>query len=231
MNRIEFMTQLAALLQDISVEERKEAMQYYNDYFDDAGEENEEQVVAELGSPKKVAATIKADLGNQDSREEYKEFSESGYTDTRFEQKESPAGRGSYYYNDSQEQPHSNRTLKILLIIAIIIIGAPIVIPVGIAIIAVVLAGVIAVFSIFIALVAVSVALVVAGVTMFCVGIANLIPAVAIGLSLVGAGLILTVIGVVASVASIKLCAAAIPGVIRGIVWVCRRPFQGRAVA
>ena len=37
MNRIEFMTELAALLQDISAEERIEAMQYYNDYFDDAG--------------------------------------------------------------------------------------------------------------------------------------------------------------------------------------------------
>ena len=34
MNRIQFMTELAALLQDISVEERVEAMKYYNDYFD-----------------------------------------------------------------------------------------------------------------------------------------------------------------------------------------------------
>ena len=62
MNRIEFMTELAALLQDVPVEERREAMQYYNDYFDDAGEENEEQVISELGNPAKVAATIKADL-------------------------------------------------------------------------------------------------------------------------------------------------------------------------
>ena len=38
-NRIGFMTQLAALLQDVPVEERREAMQYYNDYFDDAGAE------------------------------------------------------------------------------------------------------------------------------------------------------------------------------------------------
>lgn len=33
MNRIEFMTELAALLQDVPVEERREAMQYYNDYL------------------------------------------------------------------------------------------------------------------------------------------------------------------------------------------------------
>ena len=48
MNRIEFMTELASLLQDIPVEERKDAMQYYNDYFDDAGEEQEQQVIEEL---------------------------------------------------------------------------------------------------------------------------------------------------------------------------------------
>ena len=43
MNRIEFMTELASLLQDIPVEERKDAMQYYNDYFDDAGEDHGEE--------------------------------------------------------------------------------------------------------------------------------------------------------------------------------------------
>ena len=62
MNRIMFMTELAALLQDISAEERVEAMRYYNNYFDDAGEENEQKVIEELGSPKKVAAEVKAGL-------------------------------------------------------------------------------------------------------------------------------------------------------------------------
>ena len=41
MNRIEFMTELAALLQDVPIEERRDAMKYYNDYFDDAGESSE----------------------------------------------------------------------------------------------------------------------------------------------------------------------------------------------
>ena len=62
MNRVEYMTRLAAMLQDIPVEERQEAMKYYNDYFDEAGEENEEKVAAELDSPEKVAAAIKAEI-------------------------------------------------------------------------------------------------------------------------------------------------------------------------
>ncbi|MCI9423333.1 DUF1700 domain-containing protein [Sporofaciens musculi] len=105
MNRIEFMTELAALLQDVPEEERRDAMKYYNDYFDDAGEENESQVVEELESPAKVAATIKADL--ESSSKEHGEFTEKGYSDSRFEHKEMPVGRedkeNSYRYGSSQE--------------------------------------------------------------------------------------------------------------------------------
>ena len=56
------MLELAALLQDVPVEERTDAMQYYNDYFDAAGEENEQKVISELESPKKVAEKLKAGL-------------------------------------------------------------------------------------------------------------------------------------------------------------------------
>ena len=36
MNRLEFMQRLEALLSDISQSEREEAIQYYNDYLNDA---------------------------------------------------------------------------------------------------------------------------------------------------------------------------------------------------
>ena len=41
MGRWEFMRKLEELLSDISPSEREEALQYYNDYFNDAGRENE----------------------------------------------------------------------------------------------------------------------------------------------------------------------------------------------
>ncbi len=228
MNRIEFMTELAALLQDVPVEERREAMQYYNDYFDDAGEENEEQVISELGSPAKVAATIKADLGSQAG--DYTEYSENGYTDSRFDQKEMPAGR-AYQRKEEKEPPKTSRALKIVLIIAIILVGAPVLIPLGVGITLAVLGCVIALFCAFIALVVASVAVAIVGIVVFGVGIATLIPELAVGLALVGTGLILTVLGVIATVASVKLCLVVFPGICRGIVWICRRPFQGKAVA
>ena len=56
------MRQLERLLGDIPESDRQDAIAYYQDYFDEAGPENEAQVIRELGSPEKVAATIKEDL-------------------------------------------------------------------------------------------------------------------------------------------------------------------------
>ncbi len=250
MNRIEFMTELAALLQDVPVEERRDAMKYYNDYFDDAGEENEQQVVEELGSPAKVAATIKADLGG--SPKEYGEFTETGYTDTRFEHKDTPAGReakekeyqygsgdyqkgyGNYqghnYGDDAQTPPRTNNVLKVFLIILLVIVGLPIILPVSIAIIAVIFAAGVTLLAVFASLVIASVVVAFAGVCVFIAGLVSLVPELAVGFALIGTGIILTVCGVVATVASVRLCLIVLPGIIRGIVWVIGRPFQRKAV-
>lgn len=79
MNRNDFMRQLEMLLSDITPNERQEALQFYNDYFDDAGVENEQNVIRALGSPAKVAASIKADLTGNGSAGE---FTETGYKDS-----------------------------------------------------------------------------------------------------------------------------------------------------
>ena len=78
MNRREFMAQLERLLGELPESERVEALRFYNDYFDEAGPENEAGVIQELGSPGRVAAVIRANLdGNQDRGE----FTEHGYRD------------------------------------------------------------------------------------------------------------------------------------------------------
>ena len=75
MNRIEFIAELEKLLQNISAEERNEAVQYYREYFEDAGIENEQHIIEELGSPRKVAETIKAGLKGGDGESgEYREI-------------------------------------------------------------------------------------------------------------------------------------------------------------
>ena len=62
MDRKKFMKELEYLLQDISDEERQEALSFYENYFDEAGKENEQKVIDELGDPSRVAAIIKDGL-------------------------------------------------------------------------------------------------------------------------------------------------------------------------
>ena len=57
-----FMRELEYLLQDVEDEEKEEALQYYRDYFDEAGPENEEQVIREFGSPERIAAIIRSEI-------------------------------------------------------------------------------------------------------------------------------------------------------------------------
>ena len=94
MNRLEYMSTLASLLQDVPEEERRDAMKYYNDYFDEAGSENEQEVIEELGDPEKVAILIKADMKeNEEARKTCGEYTETGYRDQRFEKREVPERR------------------------------------------------------------------------------------------------------------------------------------------
>lgn len=77
MNRFEFMNRLSFLLADLPENERAEAIQYYEDYLDDAGVENEEEVLKSLGTPKELAASIREGL-KEDSGQQG-EFSENGF--------------------------------------------------------------------------------------------------------------------------------------------------------
>ena len=84
MNRLEFMQQLEALLSDISQGEREEALQYYNDYLNDAGVENEQEVLDAMGSPEQLAKVIKEGLEDNGAEGE---FTETGYHNEAFERK------------------------------------------------------------------------------------------------------------------------------------------------
>lgn len=229
MNRMEFMTQLAALLQDIPVEERRDAMQYYNDYFDDAGAENEQKVIKELESPQKVAAKIKADLGVTGQDAGNGQFTENGYQDERFDRMAAPSAGGSAANTAATHK--GDRTLKIVLIILIILVGLPVILPLAAGILAAAVGVTAAIFGVFLALVAASFAIAVAGISLVVSGVMTLFPELAVGLALTGVGLILTVIGVILLVGSVKLCMVAFPGIFRGIVWLCRRLFQRKVVA
>lgn len=70
MNRAEFFRQLEQQLQRVSKEEADAALEYYREYFDEAGPENEAQVIEELGSPGKLVTHLKAEVAMKQLQKE-----------------------------------------------------------------------------------------------------------------------------------------------------------------
>lgn len=58
MTRSDYLAKLDKYLKKLPKDDYQEAMDYFREYFDEAGPENEEAVIAELGSPKDAAHDI-----------------------------------------------------------------------------------------------------------------------------------------------------------------------------
>jgi Predicted membrane protein len=227
MNRIKFMKELEVLLAGISVSERTAAMQYYNDYFDDAGTENEMHIISELGSPMKVAEIIKGGYRNDEKSSEY---SETGYTDTRFESKEEMMKKEMYRNGQKENGKYKNNS-KTLLWIVLAVFAAPIVLPLLGALLATLVSVLVALFAVMLSLVLAAASIAIAGIAVFIAGCTQLGIFLPLGLALIGAGLIIFVIGLVATVFSGKVCVIVIPCVVRGFVALCRKPFHRKVVS
>jgi len=228
MNRVEFMTKLSGLLADISQEEREEALQFYENYFADAGVEHEAEIIKELGSPERVAVMIKADLGENATTSG--EFTEKGYTDERFAEKKSPA---KYTESHQKSNPplRTNKWIKILLIVLIGIVILPFGGTFIFTILSVLFSIIVAVISACFALVIAAIAIMVAGFALVIGGIVLFITAPPVASLLVGIGLIIFVLGLLATVGTIKLCVIVYPAMFRWIVALCRRPFHKKGGA
>lgn len=236
MNRLEFMTELTALLQDISVEEREEALQYYNDYFEDAGIKKEYDVIKELGSPKRVADMIHAGLEGQN--EENSEYRETGYTDTRFENYDHPATRegqkkeseNEYHYAESysdrtEKKPWTNKWLKLILVILIICIGAPIIIPLAVGIMALFLGILITVIVAIGGILIAGAAIAISGFIVLFAGVAKLFVSVPAAFAYAGIGFIMIAIGAVVTALVWWIAWKLIPPMFRCFVNLCKRIF------
>lgn len=249
MKRKEYMERLEQLLLVLPQEEREEALQYYSDYFDDAGIENEDRVIWELGSPEEVAAKIRAGFAG-----EFAEYSEQGYEDVRFasnqeimtkeaindEWKDSVYKDANSEWQDSvyeaefqdrreegQTQKSKNTNVwKVVAIGLILLIASPVILPLGIAGIAVIFAIIVALFAVVVAVGVSGFAILFAGIAVIVAGIAKIILAPAVGILAAGIGCILLAIGIGISWLMISLAVKVVPGILRGIVNLLGTPFR-----
>lgn len=214
MNRVEFMKQLERLLGDIPENDRLDAITYYNDYFDEAGAENEAQVIRELGSPGKVAAIIKADLNaNRDERDLY---TEQGNIERNV-----PTRRESGYH-----APKQKKGLPWPLIIVLLVFASPVLLGAFGGLLGTLLGVFGALVGIVIAFIACALALLVAGLVCFVVGIVRIFISPVEGLITVGLGSLMLALGILFTVLFIWCAFKWIPALFRGAVNLIQRLFQ-----
>lgn len=230
MNRVEFMAELERLLADLPEDERQAAVQYYADYFADAGAENEAEVIRELGSPEKTAESIKADYYGRtfdESRFEHKDYMEKYGQQASGQQTsgQQPAGTADSPAGE-QKKPWTSRGLKILLIVLIAIV----VWPLSLGLICAVLGILAAVVCLFAGLVIAAVCVMIAGGVTAVTGLLMSVAYPPAALMTAGIGLLLFVLGLIATVGTVKLCMIVYPAMLRGFVELCRRPIHGKAV-
>ena len=254
MNRMEFLAELERLLSGIPEEERQAAVQYYADYLADAGVENEAEALRELGSPEKVAETIKADyygtefdetkFDRKNYMEKYGQRSgehgqknaagsggaqagwDSRHGGTQGDAPGADAGAGDGHGNNKAKEPWTNNGLKLLLIVLIVIVAGPA--AVGIA--GGILGIIIGIIGFFVGLVVAAVAITVCGIIMTIAGL-GLIVIPPAGMVVTGIGLLLFVLGLTATAGTVKLCMIVFPAMIRGFVDLCRRPFHRKEMS
>lgn len=208
MNRNEFLRQLEQLLCDIPENERREAMEYYRNYFEDAGPEKEAQIIEELGSPQEVAASIKRNL-----------FGE-GYSDYDFVKEE----KHQDIYGNRQ-----NKTTRNILIAVIIVLTFPLWVGIIGAAFGILIGGIAVVFALVVAVIAIVAALLIGGIVLFGIGMFHIFTGFpAVGLVLAAVGMFMLAAAVLGIAAMVWLVGRILPWTLRAIVRLCKRPFQKR---
>lgn len=236
MNRQEFLRQLAQLLEDIPEAERREALEFYNNYFDDAGPENEAQVIQELGGdPKKAAASLKAEFqSSKTARQNYGEYSEQGFYDTRIPHNiQSPRpvpdadnGRTEKQHKGHREFFKDSKTKKIVIIILALAVASSIGVELlgGIfglvfgllgGIFGLVFGLLAAVFGLAAGLAGLSIATITGGLAMTAAGLMKCITNPALGLLVTGLGLIITAVGILLLISFLWLAVRILPRLVR----------------
>lgn len=243
MDRVDFMQQLESLLQNVAAAEREEAIQYYNDYFDDAGAENEQNVIEALGNPARVAENIKRDLigngyGEPQSRKAKasdRALMKSGDGEAdRGENMETDAGTvtgggtGTFRdwetpprYHEAAGEPEPNDdgmpVWAMALLVTVLVLASPVIFGLAVTVISVVFAFFVVWCSFVFSFGAVAVAFLLLLVVLVVVGLICCFTDPWVGMALTGGGLICGAVGLVFLMLTVGMAGVVTPAICRGI--------------
>lgn len=218
MNRLEFMQRLEALLSDISQSEREEALQYYNDYLNDAGVENEQEVLDAMGTPEQLARVIKEGLEDNGTEGE---FTETGY------------------HNEAYEEEVKNEVVKkedkkrlsggmIVLLIILCILAMPMLFAALSGLFGAGMGILGGLLGLFVGTAAAGIALFAVALFLFFFGIGELFSIPLVGVCLIGAGILLAGLSLFFIWVTVWLWGTALPWMIRTVVNIFSRILHGK---
>ena len=235
MSRTEYMKQLAYLLQDVPDNEKEEALSWYEDYFDEAGPEKEQEVIQTLGSPERVAAIIKDGLNG--GNDEAGEYTERGYQDDRFrEDNKVPQPRVGNLHEDKDEnyryyeggEPEKRKRSRgeILLIIMLCIVAFPVLLGAAGGIFGGIMGLLGGVMGVLIVVPVCAFAAIILGVVFVGTGFAKVFLTPGLGFLLLGSGFLAFAVGILLTLACIWVIRKVIPWTLRKFTELCRKIFK-----
>jgi len=213
MNAYEYLQALRAALAVLPDDEIDSAMRYYEDYFLDAGDENAEKVIEQLGPPEQVAEAILRDYtGVARRRPEH------------FEEEKAQTVNGVPLGRDGKPLTRKkgiNPWMLACIVLLALIFG-----PVAVAVIGAIIVAVVGlVIGIAACVVAVPAATLIGGGALVLFSFL-LWATPASALATLGAGLTVGAVGLLLVLLVIKLCILFVPPIIRGLVALIRWPIE-----
>lgn len=226
MNRLEFLERLEGLLSDVPYTERREALNYYTEYFEDAEKEDEE-VIKTLGSPEEVAHNIREEL-------EGKELTEvlSGGNGGSSADAGNDSGTESGYIHEGSRtagktQSSGSRDKKLEgWQIALIILAVVLTTPLWGSAAGVAVGLIASFFSIILALAAVAVACLIAAVAVFVIALVKFVVSPLASTFLMGLSILLLGISMLCMIASWKSITVLVPAIWKGVVYIFQSIFH-----
>ena len=189
MTRKEYMEQLKKYLKRLPKEDYDNAIEYFSEYFDEAGLQKEQQVMKELGEPKEAARELLLNL-LQESVENDQDIVE-----------EKAAVQPEAASGGKKRSPG-----KIILLAILVLCASPVSLALLVGVLAVLLAVVITATAVIFSLGITSIAATAGGIVTVGFGATLVLKSAAAACMMIGGGFLMAGIGILAGVLTIYIC-------------------------
>lgn len=189
MTRQEYMEQLKKYLKRLPKEDHENAIEYFSEYFDEAGLQKEQQVMKELGEPKEAARELLLNL-LQESVENDQDIVE-----------EKAAVQPEAASGGKKRSPG-----KIILLAILVLCASPVSLALLVGVLAVLLAVVITATAVIFSLGITSIAATAGGIVTVGFGATLVLKSAAAACMMIGGGFLMAGIGILAGVLTIYIC-------------------------